>query len=112
MVQDFSVEDYYRKKVNKILSLYHVPIEKVFQEMAIHGEGYMKVEYKKEKPVMKMSKEEIKKIKLRAENEYKKEKTEEIIDTLKELYERQAKAECMVKNIAREIEDYERQLEE
>lgn len=58
-----------------------------------------------------MDKETIEQIKLRAKNEFIAEKSEEIIEKLKELYSKKEKAEQVVKNIDREITDYEMYLE-
>lgn len=58
-----------------------------------------------------MDKETIEQIKLRAKNEFIAEKSEGIIEKLKELYSKKEKAEQVVKNIDREITDYEMYLE-
>lgn len=60
----------------------------------------------------KMSKEELKAIRLKAENEFKKERSEEIVEKLKILFVKREKAMAVVKNIDHEIEDYEMQLTE
>jgi len=59
----------------------------------------------------KLSKDEIKAIKLKARNEFVKEQSEEIINKLKSLYVKLGKAEDVALNIKREIEDYEMKLE-
>lgn len=58
-----------------------------------------------------MDKEQLEQIKLKAKNEFIKEKSEEIVEKLKGLYEKKYAAEQIVKNIDREINDYEMELE-
>lgn len=60
---------------------------------------------------MAMSKDEIKAVKQKALNEFKQERAEELIEDLKALYEKEAKAEEVLANIRREIADYEMRLE-
>lgn len=58
-----------------------------------------------------MDKEQLNQIKLQAKNEVMKERSEELVKKLKSLYEKKYAAEQVVKNIDREISDYEMELE-
>lgn len=58
----------------------------------------------------KLTKEELHQIKLKAQNEFKEEKTEKIVNKLKDLYEELYLAEKVVSNIKGKIEDYEMEI--